>query len=85
MRRGEKEKKQMGKENTTDAKGEPAVASTALLECPFCGSTPGPDATIDDESIMCDVCLARGPKRKFEWMNGKDDVNGRWNIRYSNT
>jgi hypothetical protein len=30
---GAKERKTMDKEHTTDAKGEPAVASTALLAC----------------------------------------------------
>jgi len=54
-----------------------------VLECPFCGSQPGPLATEEDGSLVCDVCLARGPKRKFEWMHGQDGLLGRWNIRHS--
>jgi hypothetical protein len=30
----------MIKKITTDAKGEPAIASTALLACPLCGRAP---------------------------------------------
>uniref|UniRef100_A0A6H1Z7X5 Restriction alleviation protein n=1 Tax=viral metagenome TaxID=1070528 RepID=A0A6H1Z7X5_9ZZZZ len=52
--------------------------------CPFCGSQPGPLATEEDGSLVCDGCLARGPKRKFEWMDGQDSIRGRWQIRHSN-
>ena len=56
--------------------------TTEPKPCPFCGSIPGPLATEIDGQIVCDTCGARGPQRKFEWMDGKDGIRGRWDIRY---
>ena len=53
----------MVKENTTDAKEEPAVASTAVLACPFCGSkeTSLYGGSSDLCWIECQKCYASGP------------------------
>jgi hypothetical protein len=53
----------------------------SYMKCKCGSGNLPPEPSGGGYAIGCNVCGARGPQRKFEWMKGQDGINGRWNCR----